>query len=365
VSTPAKALLGPRHIEHSVVVPVLNEEGNVRELIGRLVPVLEGAGQSFEVIVVDDGSTDGTPAILRELSEKEPRLRVLRLSRNYGQEAAVQAGMLRSRGRWVIQMDGDLQNPPEELPKLLAKRDEGHSIVYGIRTKRRDPWHRVAASKILVIGMRRVLGIELPPDVTTFRVIEGEVARFIAALPEKKKFFSALAVWTGAKSATVAVAHDARRAGATKYNLAKLINHTFDLMVGFSIRPLRIIGAAGALFAVLGIVVGVVRIAQKLLGADIAMGWTSIFSAVVIMGGLQLIALSVIGEYVARIFIQTQDRPLYRVSEELNAPEPVENASAVPAPAISAANAPAALTAAAPGTPIVPALRENARFGRS
>ncbi|MBN2192228.1 MAG: glycosyltransferase family 2 protein [Polyangiaceae bacterium] len=309
--------------ELSVVVPLLNEEGNVEELAARLTAVLEPLVGSFEIVFVDDGSVDGTPLVLRALATRDRRVRVLRFARNFGQEAAVQAGMLRARGEWILQTDGDLQNPPEEIPKLIKKRDEGYEIVYGAREKRKDPPHRVLASRLLVWVMRRVLDIRLPDDVTTFRVIRGDIARLIAGLPEKRKFFSALAEWTGALAVSVPVAHAARQAGRTKYNLTKLINHTFDLMVGFSVRPLRLIGTAGALFALAGMGIAAFRIVQKLFGVDINAGWTSLFSAVVVIGGLQLIALSVIGEYVGRIFIQTQDRPLFRIAEELNFdPEP-------------------------------------------
>ena len=304
-------------LAHSVVIPLYNEEDNVRELVDRLVPVLAKTEQPFEIVFVDDGSRDQTAAMVRAAHATDSRVKLVRFSRNYGQEAAVQAGILHASGRWIVQMDGDLQNPPEELDKLLAKRDEGYEIVYGVRTKRRDPLHRVVASRMMVWFMRSVLDVELPEDVTTFRVIEGRTARLIAGLPEKKKFFSALAVWTGARATTVSVEHAARTRGVTKYNLSKLINHTFDLMVGFSTKPLRIIGVGGAAIAFLGLGFGLFRIVQKLLGADIAMGYTSLFSAIVILGGLQLIALSVIGEYIARIFIQTQDRPLYNVAEAI------------------------------------------------
>jgi len=304
-------------LAHSVVIPLYNEQENVRELVDRLVPVLERADQGFEIVFVDDGSRDQTSDVVRVAAAADARVKLVRFSRNYGQEAAVQAGILHASGRWIIQMDGDLQNPPEELEKLLAKRDEGYEVVYGVRTKRRDPLHRVLASRMMVWFMRSVLDIELPEDVTTFRVIDGRTARLIAGLPEKKKFFSALAVWTGARATTVAVEHAARTRGVTKYNLGKLVNHTFDLMVGFSTRPLRIIGVGGAIIALLGLGFGLFRIVQKLLGADITMGFTSLFSAIVILGGLQLIALSVIGEYIARIFIQTQDRPLYNIAEKI------------------------------------------------
>jgi dolichol-phosphate mannosyltransferase len=304
-------------LAHSVVIPLYNEEDNVRELVDRLVPVLERTEQRFEIVFVDDGSRDHTSAMVRLAAASDPRVKLVRFSRNYGQEAAVQAGILHASGRWIVQMDGDLQNPPEELVKLLAKRDEGYEIVYGVRTRRRDPLHRVLASQMMMWFMRSVLDVELPEDVTTFRVIEGQTARLIAGLPEKKKFFSALAVWTGARATSVPVEHAARTRGVTKYNLGKLVNHTFDLMVGFSTRPLRIIGLGGAFIALLGLGFGLFRIAQKLLGADITMGYTSLFSAIVMLGGLQLIALSVIGEYIARIFIQTQDRPLYNIAETI------------------------------------------------
>ena len=330
-------------LDLSVVIPVLNEEANVEELLERLLRVLEGNAASVEIIFVDDGSTDGTFPTLQRLAREQPCVRVIRFARNYGQEAAVQAGMLRSLGRWVLQTDGDLQNPPEEIPKLLALRDR-YQIVYGARRDRRDPVHRVVASKLMVLVMRHVLGIQLPRDVTTFRLIDGDVARFIASLPEKRKFFSALTEWSGARSISVPVAHDARRAGSTKYSLAKLINHTFDLMVGFSVRPLRIIGITGGTFAVAGMLFALYRVGQKLWGIDITMGYTSLFAAVVIIGGLQLVALSVIGEYVGRIFIQTQDRPLYRVAEEIGFSSSASLSR--PAPGATAASPPSTVTPA-------------------
>jgi len=313
---PTPATQGAGAIQHSVVIPFYNEEENVEELVSRLTAVMERIGGAFEVVCVDDGSRDGTADRLRALAARDGRVRFLRFARNYGQEAAVQAALLHTRGAWVIQMDGDLQNPPEEVAALLAKRDEGYELVWGIRQHRHDPAHKVVASKLMVKVMRRLMGIELPEDVTTFRVIKGEIARFIAGLPEKRKFFSALAVWSGARSASVPVAHDARTRGVTKYNLWKRIAHTFDLVVGFSTRPLSLIGAIGASIAALGIAFALFRIAQKLFGVPVEMGWTSLISAVIILGGLQLVALSVIGEYVARIFIQAQDRPLYRIAED-------------------------------------------------
>ena len=153
-------------IVYSVVVPVFNEEGNVEALASRTVAAMEGLGEAFEVLFVDDGSRDRTPQLLRSLAERDPRVRVVFFTRNYGQEAAVEALYLNARGRWIIQMDGDLQNPPEEIGKLIAKRDEGFDIVYGVREGRQDSTFRVVASRTMQWSMRSIMEIELPEDVS-------------------------------------------------------------------------------------------------------------------------------------------------------------------------------------------------------
>ncbi len=303
---------------YSVVVPVFNEEGNVEALVARVIPVMEKIGEPFELLFVDDGSRDETPALLRKIAREDARVRVIRFTRNYGQEAAVEALYLEARGRWLIQMDGDLQNPPEEIEKLIAKKDEGFDVVYGIREGRQDTLFRVAASRTMQWSMRSLMEIELPEDVSTFRLMSAHIARLVAALPERRKFFSALIVWSGARIGTVKVGHAARAAGTTKYNFTKLLNHTFDLVVGFSSKPLRYIGLMGGFFALAGFVLGGWTIVRKLVWGYGAMGWSSIFAAVVVLSGVQLMALSVIGEYIARIYVQAQARPLYNIGERLN-----------------------------------------------
>jgi len=305
-------------VTYSVVVPVFNEAGNVEALAARVLATMDGLGVPFELLFVDDGSRDQTPDLLRGLAASDRRIRVLRFTRNYGQEAAVEALYLNARGRWLIQMDGDLQHSPEEIPRLVSKKDEGFDVVYGVRQGRHDPLFRVAASRLMQWTMRSVMEIELPEDVSTFRLMSARVARLVAALPERRKFFSALIVWSGARIGTVQVSHSARHAGATHYKFSKLLNHTFDLIVGFSSKPLRYIGILGTTFALLGFGMGVWVIARKLLWDYGVMGWPSLFAAVVIHGGMQLVATSVIGEYIARIYVQAQARPLYNVAERLN-----------------------------------------------
>ena len=325
-------------ITYSVVVPVFNEEGNVEALASRVLAAMDEVGETFELLFVDDGSRDRTPDLLRKLAARDERVRVVRFTRNYGQEAAVEALYLNARGRWLIQMDGDLQHPPEEIPRLIARKDEGYDVVYGVREGRRDSLFRVGASRSMQWAMRSMMEIELPEDVSTFRLMSAPIARLVAALPERRKFFSALLVWSGARIGTVRVKHEARHAGATHYNFTKLLNHTFDLIVGFSSKPLRYIGTMGFVFALVGLGLGVWVIARKLLWDYGFVGWPSLFAAVVILGGMQLIATSVIGEYIARIYVQAQARPLYNIGERLNfqehqAADELHRASLVPTPA--------------------------------
>jgi dolichol-phosphate mannosyltransferase len=333
-------------VTYSVVVPVFNEEGNVEALASRVLAAMEQVGEPFELLIVDDGSRDRTPELLRKIAARDARVRVVRFTRNYGQEAAVEALYLNARGRWLVQMDGDLQHPPEEIPRLIAKKNEGYDVVYGVREGRQDTLFRVAASRTMQWGMRSMMEIELPEDVSTFRLMSAPIARLVAALPERRKFFSALLVWSGARIGTVRVKHEARHAGATHYNFTKLLNHTFDLIVGFSSKPLRYIGTLGFVFALVGLGLGIWVIARKLLWDYGFVGWPSLFAAVVILGGMQLIATSVIGEYIARIYVQAQARPLYNIGERLNfqehqAADELHRASLVPTPAHPPVSAPA------------------------
>ena len=311
----------------SIVVPVFNEEANVRPLVTRTRQVVEQMGLSYEFIFVDDGSRDRTFEALRQLAAEDPRVRLVRFTRNYGQEAAVEALYLHASGAWILQMDGDLQNPPEEIPKLWAKQAEGFDAVYGLRAQRKDSFFRVYASRTMQWVVRRLLAIELPPDVSTFRLMRASIARHVAALPERRKFFSALLVWSGARIGTVEVSHSPRAAGETNYDFTKLLNHTFDLVVGFSSKPLRLIGNAGVIAAIFGIGIGCVAVFRKVFFDYGNVGWPSLFALVAFMGGMQLLALSVIGEYIARIYIQVQGRPLFNVAERRNFQDDFDDAN--------------------------------------
>jgi glycosyltransferase involved in cell wall biosynthesis len=342
-------------ITYSVVVPLFNEEGNVEALSSRIVAAMDRIGEPFELLFVDDGSRDRTPELLRRLAARDPRVRVVRFTRNYGQEAAVEALYLNATGRWLIQLDGDLQHPPEEIARLIAKKNEGYDVVYGVREERKDSAYRILASRTMQWAVRSLMEIELPEDVSTFRLMSAPIARLVAALPERRKFFSALIVWSGARIGSVKVAHAPRHAGKTHYGFTKLLNHTFDLVAGFSSKPLRFIGTMGFMFAGAGLGLGAWVIARKLLWNYGIMGWPSLFAAVVILGGVQLMATSVIGEYIARIYVQAQARPLYNVAERMNfdplrALDELQRSSSAPAAPGAALQAPAA-SAAIEGAP--------------
>jgi glycosyltransferase involved in cell wall biosynthesis len=309
-------------LRYSVLVPVYNEEDNIAPLVERVTDVMDRTGESFEILFVDDGSRDNTPLALRRMVNQHAHVRAVRFSRNYGQEQAVQAAYKYARGQHFIQMDGDLQNPPEDIPKLLAKSAEGWDIVFGIRKNRQDPLFRRWASQTMRWFMQSMLDIELPEDISTFRVMRGETAKLLADLPERKKFLSALACWLGATYTTVDVSHAARAAGKTKYDFTKLLNHTFDLVVGFSSKPLRYIGIVGLLAALVGFAMALRAVIYKLVFATAVSGWASLLATVAFLGGVQLVALSLIGEYIARIYVQAQGRPFFVVAELLEHGKP-------------------------------------------
>lgn len=302
---------------YSAVIPVFNEEGNVRPLVERVSRVLDSLGKSYEIVFVDDGSRDLTPTLLRALCREYKQVRAVRFTRNYGQEAAVQAGYRYARGRWILQMDGDLQNPPEDIPKLLVHEGPDFDIVYGVRRNRQDPLFRKAASQAMRWVMRR-MEIELPEDISTFRLMRASTAKLLADLPERSKFLSALACWVGARYTVVDVGHAARASGRTKYNLTKLINNTFDLVVGFSSKPLRYVGVLGSICAGLGFLVALRAVLYKLIWDQTVSGWASLIAIVAVLGGTQLLALSLIGEYIARIYVQAQARPTFLVAEVID-----------------------------------------------
>ena len=295
----------------SVVIPMYNEEDNISRLFSRLFPVLESLEEPWEVICINDGSSDATLEILEDETRKRKGLVVVNLARNFGQHAAVMAGFSQARGRWIITMDADLQNPPEEIPKIVEQFRKGHDLVGSIRKVRHDSFFRKAASRIANRLITRISGISLKDFGCMLRGYSREVVRGILENPEYRTFIPALATFFARSPVEIEVEHEERAAGQSKYSLLKLLSLQLDLMTGFSMWPLRILFFVGSLIALLGLASALSIIVMRLLyGPEwAAQGVFTLFAGLFFLVGCQFFALGLLGEYVGRIFQAVRKRP--------------------------------------------------------
>ncbi|HEX6537375.1 MAG TPA: glycosyltransferase [Gemmatimonadaceae bacterium] len=300
----------------SVVIPVYNEEANLPALAPRLLGVLDGLGRPYEVILVDDGSRDRSLAILEGLAERWPdRVRVVELSRNFGQHPAILAGFEIARGDVVVTLDADLQNPPEEIPKLLALTDQGYDVVGGVRQQRRDTLFRRAASWLVNRVTVAITGIRMSDYGCMLRAYSREVIDLINRCEEYSTFIPALAQTFSRKPIEVPVAHAERSAGASKYSLYKLIRLNFDLMTGFSVVPLQLFTLFGFLTASGGVLFGLYLLVRRyvLLRQSEADGVFTLFALAFLVMGVLMAGVGIVGEYVGRIYQEVRGRPRYLV----------------------------------------------------
>ena len=308
------------HPEVSVVIPVYNEQENLPALLPRLLPVLDGTQRPYEVIFVDDGSRDRSLAILKGFAETYPAVRVLELSRNFGQHPAILAAFQRARGKVVVTLDADLQNPPEEIPKLLARIDEGYDVVGGIRRQRRDSWFRRAASRLVNRVTGVITGMHLTDYGCMLRAYARDVVNEINACEENATFIPALAQSFSRRPTEVEVAHAERSAGASKYSLYRLVRLNFDLMTGFSVVPLQIFTLFGFVVAAGGVGFGIFLLIRRLIvGAEVE-GVFTLFAILFTVVGVLLAGLGVVGEYIGRIYQEVRRRPRFSVRREYGAP---------------------------------------------
>jgi len=301
----------------SVVIPIFNEEETLPALYERLSAVLVGIGEPFEVIFVNDGSRDGSERMLREFHARDPRFKSIHFSRNFGHQTAITCGFDHARGQAVVAMDGDLQDPPEVLPDLLARWREGYEVVYAVRQKRKEGLLKRGAYKAFYWLLRKVSYLDIPLDSGDFSLIDRRVIDLLASMPERNRFVRGLRTWVGFRQVGYEYAREARYAGQSKYNLAKLFKLAFDGLVSYSYVPLRVVSNVGLLVsaAALGYM-GYLLLARLFGGTPIA-GWTSTIVIVLFLGGVQLLSLGVIGEYVGRIFEEVKQRPHYVVRERV------------------------------------------------
>ncbi len=301
----------------SVVIPMYNEEANVDALFSRLFPVLSSLDETWEVVCVNDGSADRTLELLLSWRERQPGLVVVDLARNFGQHAAVMAGFSQSRGQWVITMDADLQNPPEEIPSILKCFRDGHDLVGTVRVNRQDTAFRKTASKLTNRLITRVSGINLQDFGCMLRGYSREVVNGILENPEYRTFIPALATFFAHNPIEIPVEHEDRAAGASKYSLLKLLSLQLDLMTGFSMWPLRILFFVGTALAISGILAAVILVVMRLIYGPgwAAQGVFTLFAALFFFVGAQFFALGLLGEYIGRIFQAVRKRPTFLVGK--------------------------------------------------
>lgn len=302
----------------SVVVPVKNEETAILPFVERVSEVLDGItmNQSWEILFVDDGSTDGTLAAIVAANQRERRVRALSFSRNFGKEAALSAGLDHARGRAVIPMDVDMQDPPEVLPQMVSKWLEGYEMVFGVRRSRtQDSFAKRVTARLYYRAHNAVSNDKIPENAGDFRLLDRKVVEVIRALPERNRFMKGLFAWAGFKQAAVEYDRVERECGKSKFSYWKLWTLALDGITSGSTVPLRIwsyVGAVVALFA-LGYA-GFLALDTMIFGNAVP-GYASIMVSVLFIGGIQLISLGVLGEYVGRILTETKQRPLYVVRD--------------------------------------------------
>jgi glycosyltransferase involved in cell wall biosynthesis len=307
----------------SVVVPMFNEEAVIPAFVDRLRPVLDGLDLSYEVVAVDDGSADTTATLLFERGRTWPELRLVKLRKNSGHQAALTAGLQRARGDWVVSIDADLQDPPETIVEMLRlARDQGLDVVYGVRSDRSSDtaFKRHTAGAYYKV-MRRLVGGDLPAQAGDFRLLSRQVVDVLVKLPEHTPVYRLLVPSLGFASGTVAYARERRAAGETKYPVRKMVALAWDSAANFSAAPLRLATWLGvtAFVACLALMIfGVVVWAN----GTVIPGWTSLFLAVLLLSAVQLICLGLLGEYVARIYQTVQNRPTFHIGFDSAAQAP-------------------------------------------
>lgn len=298
----------------SVILPVYNERETLGALRQRLIPVLDAmTSGNFEVIFVNDGSRDGSHHLLNDFHNGDNRLKIIHFSRNFGHQAALQAGLDFAGGDAVVLMDADLQDPPEVLPQFFEWWREGYEVVYAVRRKRKEGLVKRAAYSVFYRTMRILAQIDVPLDAGDFCLLDRRVVEALVALRERNRFLRGLRSWVGFRQIGVEYDRDARYAGEPKYTLRKLIALAVSGYIGFSTVPLQISTWLGLFASIIGFVVGVGALATKIAGVYSPQGWVSTVSVVLFLGGVQLLMLGVIGNYLGRIYDEVRNRPLYIV----------------------------------------------------
>lgn len=300
----------------SVVVPVFNETGCLDELYRRVKSVMEQTKETWELVLIDDGSTDGSSAIIKKFVEEDSHVRPVIFARNYGHQLAVTAGMDYSRGDAVVVIDADLQDPPEVILDLIAKWREGYEVVYAVREEREgESWFKLFTASLFYKVIYRITDINIPMNTGDFRLLDRKVVDIMNNMREHQRFLRGMSIWTGFKQVGVPYKRAARFAGSTKYPLKKMIKLAMTAITSFSFFPLQLATWVGSIISAISFILLILMIVLRICGSQFLVGQAATLIAVVFLGGIQLIFLGVLGEYIGRIYDEVKGRPLYTTRE--------------------------------------------------
>ena len=302
-------------VEISLVIPVYNEAPILPELVSRLTTVCSSLGKTYEIIFIDDGSTDGSFKSLQDLKKKVDALRLLKFSRNFGQQAAVLAGFRLCKGNIVVQLDSDLQHPPEEIPKILAAFTEDVDLVTTVPVKRQDGLLRVLGSKYLHGFGKLLFGGAFNLNLSSFRAMRRSVIEKVETCRDRSRYMAVLMSWMGVPSVEIPVEHHIRQKGRTKYSILNLIQLTWDLITGYSNFPLRLVTYMGLFGAMLGFLVMMFLLYQRIVQGILIEGFVVLSAVFAFFAGVQLLSIGFLGEYLGRVHMQLQNRPEYIVEK--------------------------------------------------
>jgi dolichol-phosphate mannosyltransferase len=339
MSDASSARARPSRPTISVVAPVYNERDGIDEFVRRTMAALDETDGESTLILVDDGSADGTASRILELRKNEPRIALVSLSRNFGHQAALSAGLSEAEGDAVILIDADLQDPPELIPELIDRWRDGADVVLAERRSRRDSGVRRAGFALFHRFFRFVTDFPIPADTGIFGLLDRRAADQLRGLSERNRFLPGLRSWIGFRTDTVYYDRAERAAGEPKQTLRRLVRYAMDGVLSFSYKPLRLMTWTGALISLLGFSLASYFVVKRLLGIETAeTGFTTLVTLILFMGGVQLLALGLVSEYIARIYDEVKNRPLYIVAEthglEERAPRPTVLSTTPPAPRV-------------------------------
>jgi polyisoprenyl-phosphate glycosyltransferase len=304
-------------LKYSIIAPIYNEMESIDELYRRVSSVMDPTEESWELILIDDGSTDGSQAIIRKLAQKDPRVRPIIFARNFGHQLAVTAGLDYSCGEAAIIIDADLQDPPEVILDLISQWKAGYEVVYAVRASREgESWFKIKTASLFYRIIYRITDVKIPLDTGDFRLLDRKVVNVLTNMRERHRFLRGMSAWVGFKQIGVPYRRASRFAGETKYPFKKMLRLAINAITGFSYFPLQLATVIGFLSAGLSLLFIPIVIILRIAGSQAFFGQATTLIAVLFLGGIQLISLGILGEYVGRIYDEAKGRPLYIVSLE-------------------------------------------------